>query len=162
MNVRKKTSFLVTAILVIVIFSGARYSYIKNMYTKPHEVAGFVIQEALEGKVESDYLISEEQWILLSEESIYKVIREPIDWDYFSDFVQECERNAHSSLLYNNGKATYQVMKDFYKDHNRRVTVECLDFNKENGDVLEVNYTTFLMEEINNSWKVVGKVRGDN
>jgi hypothetical protein len=160
--VKKKTGFVVAAILVIVIFSGARYSYIKNMYTKPHEVAGFVIQEALEDKVESEYLISEEQWIKLSEESIYKVIREPIDWNYFKDFVQKCERNAHSSLLYNNGKATYQVMKDFYKDNNRRVTVECLDFNKENGDVLEVNNTTLLMAQMNDSWKVVGKARGDN
>ncbi|MCT8138429.1 hypothetical protein H1D32_12150 [Anaerobacillus sp. CMMVII] len=144
--------------LILLIFV-SRYFYMKYAFTQPYKIAGNVMQEALQDKSSSEYLLSEEQWNAALSRSVYKIVREPLQWNEFKEFIQKCERNEFSSLLYSDGKATYQVIKSSYADIHTSINIDCIDYSKENNEIIERNSVTLLLEKLDGSWKIVGKHR---
>lgn len=154
--IKKIAKFIFFIIIIMLIFSGIRYLYIKNTYTKPYVVVDNVIQEALNDEIRSNYIITEEEWQLLSEDSAYKLIREPLNWIEFKEFVNESKESSHA-LLYNNGIATYKIMKNGYKNNQRIIIVQTIEYSEDNLDLISIKYTNLLMQNINGSWKIIGQ-----
>ncbi|RXJ04514.1 hypothetical protein DS745_03785 [Anaerobacillus alkaliphilus] len=147
--------------VVTILFFGGRYWFIKDTFKQPYKVAGMVVEEAHQDKRQSVHVITEEEWREHTENSVYKIIRQPLDWEEFKEYIQTCEKQKFSSLLYSDGKADYKVAKSKYKGTYNEVNIECIDYAAESNDVLEVNYITLLLEKINGDWKVVGQSRND-
>lgn len=159
----KKIFFVLLLIIsVTILFLGVRYWYIKDNFTKSYKVAENVIQEALQDHSLSEYMISEEEWEIHSKDSVYEIVREPIDWSKFKEFVQTCEKQPQSSLLYSDGKATYKVMKSSYEETYNSIFIDCVDYSKENNDVIGRNQIGLLLEKVNGAWKVVGQYRNED
>lgn len=160
----KKIFFVLLLIIsVTLLFLGARYWYIKDNFTMSYKVAEKVTQEALQDHSHSDYMISEEEWELHSKDSVYDLVREPFNWDEFKEFVQTCEKHSQSSLLYSDGKASYQVMKNSYQETHNSIYLDCVDYSKENNDVIGRNQIGLLLEKVNGgAWKVVGQYRNED
>ncbi len=155
------SKILLLTISFTILFLGGRYWFIKSSFAEPYKVAGNIVQEALGNQSQSDYMISEAQWRLVSEDSIYTNIREGFHWSEFKDFVQNCEERSHSSLLYSDGKATYNFAKSQYKDESTIVNIACVDYDGETGGVLEVHDHLLLLEKLNGDWKVVGQSKNE-
>ncbi|WP_261134816.1 hypothetical protein [Bacillus sp. Marseille-Q3570] len=133
------------------------YLYIKKTFVKPYTISNEVIQDAIQDESKSKYILSNKEWGLLSEESVFRLTREPINWTDFKDFIQTCD-GPNSSLSYNDGKAAFKVMKQDYKDNYRTVEVTCHKYAESNGDHIGSKTITLIMENIEGSWKVIGKI----
>lgn len=139
--------------IVICLFAGGQYFYIKNLYLNPHHVVEQILEEARNDKESSSYIVEESQWDSNKADSVFKNVREPINWHEFKGFVQQCK----FELTYDNGEATYEIMKELYKDKHRYVGVVCFKYDPENGQELGVRDSyTLLVEYIDSSWTVVG------
>ncbi|MEH7224419.1 hypothetical protein V7112_11490 [Bacillus sp. JJ1566] len=157
---KKIIRFLIVAFVVVCLILGGRYFYTKNLYVKPHDVVGQLIEEARNDKVSSSYILEERQWDSIKAASVFEIIREPINWEEFKGFVKHCD----FGLTYDHGEATYELMKERYKDNHRYVDAVCFEYDPENGQELGVKDSySLLVENINRSWVVVGvakKVEG--
>lgn len=132
---------------------GGLYFYIKNNYMKPHDVVGQLLEEARNDEKSSLYIIEESKWDSIKATSVFEEIRDPIRWEEFKDFVQQC----NFGLTFDHGEATYEIMKERYKDKFRYVDVVCFQYDPENGQELGVKGSyTLLVEYIEQSWIVIG------
>ncbi|WP_078544888.1 hypothetical protein [Litchfieldia alkalitelluris] len=145
--------------LVVLLSLTARYIYIKSLYTAPVKVVDELVEEAINDERKSVHIVSESDWTLLSRSSIYRLIRDPIDWVDLKSFIQQCEAPTYS-LLYENGKATTEVMNKHYKNKHRTIGIACVKYDKENGQQIGMKNINLLLEHIHGSWKVVGKSSG--
>ncbi|THE09133.1 hypothetical protein E1I69_23595 [Bacillus timonensis] len=149
----KTIRFLTVMFIVFSLFVGGQYFYIKNLYTIPHHVVELILEEARNNEKESSYILEENKWASIKAASVFENVREPINWHEFKDFVQQCK----FELTYDNGEATYEMMKERYKDTYRYVGVVCFEYDPENGQELGVRGSfTLLVEYIDRSWTVVG------
>ncbi len=138
------------------IFFIANYFYIKSAYAKPYEMVAMVVEEAKGDASESLYVLSEEEWSAVSEESIFRNYREPIDWEEIKSFINQCEK-PHHSLSILSEDATYSTMKYQYKEAYQVVTINCLEYSRETNQHIRSVVVQLFVEKIKDSWKVVGK-----
>ena len=148
-------SLLLLVLLFILVLLG-RYFYIKNVYVEPYKIVGEVVKEAENDSSTSMHLISEQEWNSISENSVYGIIRQPLDWEEFKEFVNSCKQPRYS-LVIDEGNATYDVMKKYYKDNYRSINVMCFEYNTENGQHIGLEDIKLKVEYIQDSWKVVGR-----
>ncbi|MEH7238008.1 hypothetical protein [Bacillus sp. JJ1562] len=154
---KKIIGFILTFyLLASVLYLSGRYFYISKIYTEPFDIVGELVNEAKNDKSKSVHLIGEEEWEGISENSTFSKIRQPISWESFKEYVQNCEAPAYS-LSVDEGKASYDVMRKYYKDKHRTIDVVCFEYNKENGQQMGLKDINLLVENIQGSWKVVGK-----
>ncbi|MCA1320954.1 hypothetical protein LC085_13615 [Bacillus tianshenii] len=153
---------MILALVVISFFLG-RHFYIKSTFTKPYSIVEEVVKDAKDSKNRSEYLISDGDWSELSENSIYKLVREPLQWTEFTDFINGCEGPANS-LSTENGNATDKVMRQKYKEKHRTIGVTCHGYDIENGQHIGTKTYNLLLENVNGSWRIVGRapIEGDN
>lgn len=153
---------MILALVVISFFLG-RHFYIKSTFTKPYAIVEEVVKDAKASKGRSLYLISDGDWTDLSEKSIYKLVREPLQWKEFTEFINECEGPANS-LSTENGNATDKVMEQKYKEKHRTIGVTCHEFDIESGQHIGTKTYNLLLEKIDGSWRIVGRapLEGDN
>lgn len=52
-------------------------------------------------------------------------------------------------------------MKSLYQETHNTIFIECVEYSKENNDVIGINHIGLLLEKINGAWKVVGQYRKD-
>jgi hypothetical protein len=137
-------------ILTLVVFSFflGKQLYIKSAFTKPYSIVEEAVQDAKDSKARSPYFISEGDWIELSEESIYKLVREPLQWTEFTNFIIGCEEPANS-LTTENGNATDKIMTQKYKEKHRTIGVTCHEYDIENGQHIGMITYNLLLENIN-------------
>ncbi|MBE4909860.1 hypothetical protein IMZ08_17635 [Bacillus luteolus] len=150
--------FIVILFLTAAIFYGDKYitySKMKDSYKEPYLIVENLVQEAEQDKNFSNHVLSEKEWRVISHDSVYRIIREPLDWKAFKEFVQECKRPTYS-LSYPNGKATLNVMERYYKDNMRSISLKCFEFDEDNGEEIGVRNIILLMQNIKSDWKVVG------
>lgn len=150
--------FIVILFLTAFIFYGDKYitySKMKDSYTEPYLIIEKLVEEAELDKKMSNYVVNEQDWNVISNDSVYRIIREPLDWIVFKKFVQECKPPTYS-LSYPNGSATSTVMEKYYKDNKRSISLKCFEFDKDNGEEIGVRNIILLVQNINSEWKVVG------
>ncbi|MCA1029727.1 hypothetical protein LCL95_01620 [Bacillus timonensis] len=152
-----KISVFILLAIVLIYYGNTYMTYykMKNEFKEPYVLVEKMIEEAINNEEESSYSISEQEWTELSETSVYKRIRRPLDWSAFKGFVQACQPPTYS-LSYPNGNATSKVMENYYKENHRTTSVTCFEYNEENGDQIGVSQINLLMGKIKGSWKVVG------
>ncbi len=156
--------FAVILFLTAFIFYGGKYitySIMKDSYSEPYVIVEKLVQEAEQDKNMSDYIVNEQEWKKISNDSIYRIIREPLDWKGFKKFIQECKPPTYS-LSYPNGSATSTVMEKYYKDNKRSISLKCFEFDKDNGQEIGVRNFILLMQNIKSDWKVVGIAKGNS
>ncbi|MCF6138264.1 hypothetical protein [Pseudalkalibacillus berkeleyi] len=141
---------------ILLTYKGLNDLYIKKTFNKPYTIASEIIQDAIQDKRKSKYILSNQEWKSMSEESVFILTREPIDWTDFKGFIQSCT-GPNTSLSYNDGKAAFKVMKQEYKDNDQRVYIMCHEYDEVNGDHKASKTITLLMEKIDGAWKAVGK-----
>ncbi len=143
------------------IFFIANYFYIKSAYAKPYEMVAMVVEEAKDDATKSLYVLTEEEWSFVSEESVFKNNREPIDWEEIKSFINHCEKPNHSlSIL--SGDATYGTMKHQNKEAYQVISITCLEYSKETNQHIRSVVVQLFVEKIKDSWKVVGKPKSLN
>ncbi|QOR64869.1 hypothetical protein IM538_13525 [Cytobacillus suaedae] len=155
--------FVVFLFLTAFIFYGEKYitySKMKDSYSEPYSIVEKLVQEAELDKNMSNYVVNEEEWKIISNDSVYRIIREPLDWKGFKRFVQECKPPTYS-LSYPNGSATSTVMEKYHIDNKRSISLKCFEFDKDNGEDIGVRNIILLMQNIKSTWKVVGISKGN-
>lgn len=149
--------FVVILFLTAFIFYGDKYitySKKKDSYTEPYVIVEKLVLEAEQDKNMSNYVVNEQEWKVISNDSLYRIIREPLDWVVFKKFVQECKPPTYS-LSYPIGSATSTVMEKYHKDNKRSISLKCFKFDKNNGEEIGVRNIILLMQNVSD-WKVVG------
>lgn len=124
-------------------FKGFNYISIKKTYAQPYTIVSEIIKDAEQDKRKSKYIISDEEWKASSVGSEFKLIREPINWTELKDFIQKCD-GSHSSLSYNDGNASFKVMKQNYKNKYQTANVTCFEYSKMDGDHIGNKYITLF------------------
>lgn len=139
------------------IFYGEKYisySNMKKSFIEPYTIVEKLIQEAMRDEDISKFTINKLEWNSISNDSVFQQNREPIDWLAFKEFVQRCKPPKYS-LLYPSGKATSEVMEQYYKDNHRSISVECIEYDS-NGGVIGVTQIKLLLQRVKGTWKVLG------
>lgn len=148
----KKTIVILTLFVVaFAAFKLIQYNQIKQAYIEPYLIVDQVIREAVENKSDTNHILSEEEWKIYKENSVYKNIRGAIEWSEFKEYVQ-CE-----GLSYSQGKASYSIMREKYKRKHALISVNCVEYSNNGLDATPVKEIALLLEKINGSWKLVGK-----
>lgn len=146
---------MILTLAVFISFVG-RHFYIKSAFSKPYSIIEEVVHDAKDSKAKNPYLLSEEDWIERYDESVFKLVREPLQWTEFTDFIKGCEEPANS-LSTENGNATDKVMMQKYKEKHRTIGVTCHEYDIENGQHIGIKTYNLLLENINGSWRIVGR-----
>ncbi len=159
----KKRGLVVLAFILIIflIFLSVKFINTKNAYTAPYKIVAKVIQDANQDTKESKYIVNNNDWQSVSQTSVFNELRAPLNWGEFKKFIQQCEGPTYS-LSFEDGNAEYKVMSQFYNVKHRIIGVTCFEYNKENGDHIGSKSINLLLEDIEGSWRVVGKEQESN
>ena len=152
---KKIISIILIILFSIGLFYGIKYLFIKSAYEKPRTIITEMIQEARDDRRNSMYIISENMWEEISEDSIYINTRRPLDWNEFKEWIQICKGPLHS-LTYD-GTAVLDIMRHRYKEPHRSISIICFEYDAINGDHIGYKQRGILLQNIKGSWKVVGQ-----
>ncbi|MBO8172317.1 MAG: hypothetical protein H0Z33_10540 [Bacillaceae bacterium] len=145
------------SLIVILIYVAGKYTYhlyIEYIYMKPNRIVEDMIEEARDNKSRSPYIMSEKEWQAFAHQSVFQHIRKPLAWSDFKTFVQQCQQPSRS-LSYVRGAAPH-VIREHYRDNDRRNIVECSEYDSQDGDMIGSESMTLLLEKVDGTWKVVG------
>lgn len=136
----KKVAILI--IITILALSIGFNIYLGNTYSKPYEVVKTVFQN---DGASSSYVLSEEEWAEISNDSIFSVIRNPMDWGK----IKGCP-----GFLFEEGNAPLKTKLNEMENPYKNITVRCMDQEQ------NIKFQIYvLLEKIDGKWFIVGEAK---